>query len=293
MSDNQRFFNQVANHNVKLALTAWLIIFLWCAPSASFAQQTSPADSPISGTSPNSKQGDGKEKAETVLQHAIEALGGRLYLEVRTIIGRGLFTQFQDGSSGLPSQFVDYLILPDRERTEFRVKGIRTIQTNIGATGWVYDGMARTLRDMVPKQTEDFRFAMRTSVDNILRGWWRQEEAQLSYIGRREAGLARRNEAVRLIYPDGFTVEFEFSAKDYLPAKVLYKRLNAENQEQAVAEEDRLAQYITMSGVTLPLVIDHFRAGVQTSRINYESVEFNRLIPDSLFVRPTDVKALK
>lgn len=293
MSDNQIFINQVANHNLRLALTAWLTVFLWCAPSAAFAQHTAPAGSPISAAPLNPREGAGKEKAETVLQHAVEALGGRAYLEVRTIIGRGLFTQFQDGRSGLPSQFVDYLILPDRERTEFRAKGVRTIQTNVGTTGWVYDGMAGRLRDMVPKQIEDFRFAMRTSVDNILRGWWRQEGAQLSYVGRREAGLARRNETVRLTYPDGFTVEFEFGAKDSLPAKVLYKRLNAENQEQAVPEEDHFAQYVALSGVMLPLVIDHFRAGVQTSRINYESVEFNRSIPDSLFVRPTDVKALK
>ncbi len=128
-------------------------------------------------------------------------------------------------------------------------------------------------------------------VDNLLRGWWRKEEAQLSYVGRREAGLARRNEAVRLTYRDGFTVEFELGAKDFLPAKSLYKR-TIENQEE-VAEEDRFAQYVKIGGVTLPLVIDHFRAGVQTSRINYELVEFNQSIPDSLFARPVDVKALK
>lgn len=283
--------NKGANHSVNLAVAAPLFVLLLFTPAV-LSQDTTPTN-PTSNTAAASSTvaGAGKEKAEAILQRATDALGGRAYLDIRTIIGRGLFTQFQDGRSGLPSQFLDYLIFPDRERTEFRAQGVRTIQTNVGTTGWIYDGATRTLRDMTPKQTDDFRFAMRTSVDNLLRGWWRKEEAQLSYVGRREAGLARRNDVVRLAYRDGFTVEFEFGAKDFLPAKSLYKR-TIENQEE-VAEEDRFAQYVKIGGVTLPLVIDHFRAGVQTSRINYELVEFNQSIPDSLFARPVDVKALK
>ena len=282
--------NKGANHSVNFAAAPSLIVLLLFTPEV-LSQDTTPA--PISNTAAASStvEGAGKEKAEAILQRATDALGGRAYLDIRTIVGRGLFTQFQDGRSGLPSQFLDYLIFPDRERTEFRAQGVRTIQTNVGTTGWIYDGATRTLRDMTPKQTDDFRFAMRTSVDNLLRGWWRKEEAQISYLGRREAGLARRNEVVRLAYRDGFTVEFEFGAKDFLPAKSLYKR-TIENQEE-IAEEDRFAQYVKIGGVMLPLVIDHFRAGVQTSRINYELVEFNQSIPDSLFARPVDVKALK
>ncbi|MBA3441527.1 MAG: hypothetical protein H0T92_16835 [Pyrinomonadaceae bacterium] len=282
--------NKDTNQRVNFAAAASLIVLLSYTPVV-LSQNTTPTNSLNSPAPSSTVESAGKEKAEAILQRGIEALGGRAYLDVRTIIGRGIFTQFQDGKSGLPSQFLDYLIFPDRERTEFRAQGVRTIQTNVGTSGWIYDGAARTLRNMTPKQTEDFRFAMRTSVDNLLRGWWRKEEAQLSYVGRREAGLARRNEVVRLTYRDGFTVEFEFGAKDYLPAKSLYKR-TIENQEE-VAEEDRFAQFITIKGVTLPLVIDHFRAGVQTSRINYELVEFNLSIPDSLFARPADVKALK
>jgi outer membrane lipoprotein-sorting protein len=42
-----------------------------------------------------------------------------------------------------------------------------------------------------------------------------------------------------------------------------------------------------------PYVIDHFRNGVQTSRTNYESVEFNKTVPDSLFAKPASIKAVK
>jgi hypothetical protein len=140
-------------------------------------------------------------------------------------------------------------------------------------------------------QVEDFKRSMRASVDNLLRGFWRKENAVLSYVGRREAGLARRNEAVRLTYPDGFTVEFEFGAKDYLPMKILYKRANADGGE--TAEEDRMAQHVKVEGIIAPFVIDHYSEGAQTSRINYQSIEFNSPIADSLFARPANAKAIK
>lgn len=230
-------------------------------------------------------------KAEQIVQRAIEALGGSKYLSVMTVTGKGYFTPYKDGVSGIPASFIDYIVYPDKERTEFRFGGGRVIQTNTGNTGWIYDGAAKTLQDMTPAQVEDFKFAMRTNVDYLLRGTWRKDGAKLSYAGRREAGLAKRNETVRLVYPDGLSVEFEFGAKDGLPAKALYKRTNKEGEE--VNEEDRFAQPITIDGVTAPFVIDHFRAGAQTSRINYQSVEFNRPLADALFARPANAKAVK
>lgn len=232
-----------------------------------------------------------EEKAEKILQRAITAMGGNAFLNVRSSVGRGLFTPYREGVSGIPSAFIDYIVYPDKERTEFRGGGARIIQTNNGDTGWLYDGAAKTLKDMTPKQVADFKLAMRTNVDNLLRGVWRKEGARITYAGRREAGLAKRNEAVRVTYPDGFTVDFEFSAQDGLPAKTIYRRTNSEGEE--IAEEDRLAQFVNTNGISSPFVIDHFAAGIQTSRINYESIAFNTQLPDTLFTRPASVKAVK
>lgn len=231
------------------------------------------------------------EKAEQVVKRALEAVGGTNYSNVQTVIGRGQFTQFRDGASGDPVSFVDYIVYPDKERTEFKIQGDKVIQTNTGETGWVFDGAAKTLKDMKPAQVEDFKLTLRTSVENLLRGAWRASGAKLSYAGRREAGVARRNETVRLTYPDGFIVEFEFDSKDYLPAKVRYTRKNAEGVD--VTEEDHLLQNLGVQGITVPFVVDHFIGGVQTSRINYQSIEFNHTIADSIFARPANAKAVK
>ena len=235
-------------------------------------------------------------KAEAILARAIEVLGGSNYLNVKTVVGRGFYTSFEQGMSQLPARFLDYIVYPDRERTEFTSGGIKTIQTNDRETGWLYDGGPKALSDMKASQIESFKRSMRTSVENVLRGWWKKEGATLTYVGRREAGLARRNETVRLTYPDGFWIEYEFAAKEGLPAKVIYKRTRTKadsNETEEITEEDRLAKPITVAGVTSPFVIDHFINGTQTSRINYESIEYNQPLPDSLFQKPANIKALK
>lgn len=243
---------------------------------------------------PNQNPAD--NKAETIIKRAVEAVGGNAYLMVKTVVGRGFYTTYQDGAPLLPTRFLDYIAFPDKERTEFTTNGIRVVNTNTGLTGWLYDGATKSLHDLKPPQVDDFKRGMRASVENLLRGWWRKEGATLTYIGRRQAGLAKRNETVRLTYPDAFWIEFEFGAKDGLPAKVIYKRTRtkADSEEtEEITEEDWLAKPIVIDGVTAPYVIDHYIDGKQTSRINYESIEYNRLLPDSLFARPANAKSVK
>ena len=236
------------------------------------------------------------EKSEQIMKRAIEVLGGANYLNVRTVVGRGFFTSYHEGISQLPARFLDYISYPDRERTEFTGGGIRTIQTNVGSTGWVFDGATKNISDQQGPQIEDFKRGLRTSVENLLRGWWQKEGGKVVYVGRREAGLAKRNETVRLTYPDGFWVEYEFGAKDGMPAKIIYKRSrkNPDSGDvEETTEEDRLEKPITIYGVTAPWVIDHFVNGTQITRINYESIQYNQTLADSLFAKPDNIKSIK
>src|ERR1043165_3616254 len=237
------------------------------------------------------------DKAEQVIQRALQTLGGDRYLQVKTVIGRGLFTEYHDGVSGIPMKFIDYVSYPDKERTEFTGGGAKIINTNFPSGGWIYDGAALTLKDQTPAQLEEFRIALRTSVENVLHGWWRSQGATLTYMGRREAGIiGRRNETVRLTYPDGFWIDYEFSADEGTPAKVHYvrKQKNRDTEEmEEIKEEDRLHKLITIDGVTSSFIIDHYRNGTQSSRIAYDTVEYNKPIADALFAKPASFKAVK
>jgi hypothetical protein len=130
---------------------------------------------------------------------------------------------------------------------------------------------------------------MRTSLDNLLRGHWRGD-AELSYVGKRPGTLGKRNDVVMLKYEDGFVAEFEF-ADDGMPVKAIHKRTNPDGEE--IVEEDRYAQFVDIGGIRSPYIIDRFTDGVHSSRINYESIEYNKRIPDSVFDKPANVKDLK
>ena len=229
------------------------------------------------------------EKAQAIIDKAVQKLGGERYLQIKSIVGSGNFSIYREGQSQITQTFIDIIVFPDKERTEFKTGGTRNIQTNVGETGWLADTAAKVIKEQDKDQIEGFKRGIRTSLDNLLRGNWRKE-ATLGFAGRREASLGRRNNVVRLTYADGFTVEFEFSDEG-LPMKSVYKRTNGEGAE--TKEEDRYAQFIDVNGILAPFVVDHFQNGVQTSRINYLKIEYNRNIPDSIFNKPADAKELK
>jgi hypothetical protein len=236
------------------------------------------------------------EKSQQIIDRAVAALGGEKYLNVRTIIGRGFYTTFKDDMSQIPARFLDYIVYPDKERTEFVGAGIRTIQTNTGDTGWVFDGAVKKISDQSPTQVEDFKRAMKTGLEYLLRGNWKKDGGKVTYVGRREAGVGKRNEAIRLTDPSGFWIEYEFGARDGLPAKIIYKRTRKDPDSGdlvEMTEEDQLLKFIEVDGVTAPWVVDHFINGKQFSRINYESVQYNQKFPDNLFAKPDNVKAIK
>lgn len=258
---------------LSLELLRPLVVVLFLATSAAtFSQPTNEPD-----------------KAKTIVAKAVQLLGGERYLQIRTQVGKGKFSVLREGGVVSFQSFLDIIVFPDKERTEFKESGSRTIQVNNGSTGWIYDGAQERLKDQTETQVADFKRGIRTSLDNLFRGGWKGV-AELTYVGRRPATLGKRNDVIKLTYKDGFTIEFEF-ADDGTPQKSIYTRTNPEGEE--VKEEDRYAQFIEVGGIKSPFIIDRFTGGKQSSRINFESIEFNKPIPDSIFTKPANAKDAK
>jgi hypothetical protein len=233
-------------------------------------------------------EGDGK--AREVLDRAAKRLGGDRYLRVTSQVGKGKYSILREGVIISFQSFTDVIVFPDKEWTEFKGSGRHLVQANAGDTGWIFDGDQELIKVQNEAQIANFKRGIRTGLDTLLRGYWKGE-GEVAYVGRRPASLGKRNDVVRLTYRDGFSVEFEFAADDGLPQKAIYKRTNPDGDE--IREEDRYAQFIDVNGVTVPFIIDRLTDGKQSSRINFESVELNRPIPDSVFAKPGSVKEAK
>lgn len=246
----------------------------WSVPSAAAAK-------------PETRVAGDPSKAEMIVAKAVQNLGGDRYLKVSTQVGKGKFSTIKEGTIVDFQSFVDAIVIPDRERTEFKGGGAKMTQVNTGETGWIYDGGQDLIKVQTSVQIENFKRSQRTSLDTLLRGNWKGK-AELTYIGTRPASLGKRNDVVRLTYKDGFAIEFEFSTGDAMPQKAVYKQ--EKEGEDSLTEEDRYAQFIEVDGIKTPFIIDRFTGGRQTSRINYDSVEFNKPLPDAVFAKPANVK---
>jgi hypothetical protein len=248
----------------------------WRLPSTNVERPSAPGDT---------------AKAEAIIAKAVQVLGGDRYLNVRNQVARGKFSILREGMVASFQSFTDVIIFPDKERTDFKGQGSRSVQVNIGDSGWLYDGDQELIKTQTPKQIADFKRGIRTSLDNLLRSGWKGQ-AELTYAGRRPSTLGRRNDVVKLTYSDGFVVEFEF-ADDGTPQKAIYQAIDADGDTST--EEDRYAQFIEVSGggVKLPFIVDRFTDGKAVSRINFESVEVNKSVPESIFARPSNPKDAK
>lgn len=238
-------------------------------------------------TATHQGDGDGLLRAQAVLEMATQAMGGEKFLNVRTVIGKGVYTSFNEkGEIDFLAPFLDYIVYPDKERTEFGKGKKRTIQTNVSSTGWVYDGAQKNIRDQTPEQIENFKRGLRRNLDSVLRRW-RGPDVKLRYLGEKELRPRQRGQGVEITFPlDGggkevITIYID-PLKPHYPVSVLYDD-----------EEDRFFQFQEFDGVMMPMRIEHYEHDVRRGLIAYESYQLNQTIDPQLFDKPSDPKKVK
>lgn len=241
-----------------------------------------------------------KEKAVSLIKAAITALGGESYLVVKSEKSQGLVTPYRETSPGnndiqpdkLGTQsFVDYILLPNKERVEFRSQGRLFIQSNSVNSAWIFDSDAEILRDQTQTQKDRFSRTLRYQVDKILRGGWTETNIELTYIPRQELWPRQYGEGVKLLYPDKEEAELFFDPQTNLPIALRFPKDTYEGER--VKAENRFLRYLEGNKINSPYVVDLFENGKQTLRINYDTREFNVPISEKLFVKPSNIKSIK
>ncbi len=237
------------------------------------------------------------ERGAELLRAAIAARGGERYLQFKTLRATGQYTPFDQGMSTIPIPFLDYIVYPDqgrpefKERTEFgKKKKDRRIQVNFGNQGWVYDGEAQTLKDQTEKQIAEFLENLTYDLDRLLRGGWQEPGVEVRFWGRAETRPGERADVVVIKLDPQRSLYLMLDRFTHLPLTLSYEKPTEKGLSKY---EVRFFQYVTYDGVKFPNIVDFYRDGVQLSRVNYENVEINVKIDDSLFVKPDSIKAFK
>ena len=232
------------------------------------------------------------ERGAELVKQAVQARGGERFLGFTTIMLNGIYTPFAKGMSQLPIQFIDWIVYPDKERTEFGKgkKKDRRIQVNVGKTGWIYDGEAETLKDQSDKQIEEHLEGLEFDIDRLLRTAAKGEGVEAGYAGREETRPGERADAIAFRLKSDKTAYLLLDRQTHLPMSLSYEKTE---DGGLVKYETRFAQYVDYDGVKFPNIVDFLRDSVQTGRINVQLVKLNAPAGDELFAKPASVKAIK
>ncbi len=259
------------------ALTLMLLLSFTCA-----AQKADPAD-PANA-----------DKGRKILQQVIEARGGAKFLSYKTIQSSGQWSPFHEGLSSDPVPFVDYLIFPDKERTEFgkgKKKKDRRLNVNIGDTGWVYDGEAETLKEQTAIQITEFKESRESDLDALLKAAGTGRDVTVNFYGREETKPGERADVITLKVKSGREFFLLIDPLTKLPMTLSYEKPGGEKGTEKY--EFRFNQYVEYDGVKFPNIVDLYKGRIQISRVNNTSIKLDVAISETLFVKPASAKDVK
>jgi len=138
-------------------------------------------------------------KAKQVLKQLISAMGGDAYLQTRETDCTGRLAQFEhNGDLSGYTNFRDYWHLPDKNRTEYEVKGAKggllgvligsipfkggtIIEMYNGDDGWTMDRSGVSEQSAV--NIADFKEQTKRDIDNVLRFRLKEEGMLFRYGG--------------------------------------------------------------------------------------------------------------
>lgn len=220
-------------------------------------------------------------KAKQVLQQAIEALGGTMYLNVHDVTCTGRLGGF-DHSGELTGfgKFIDYAEPPTKERQE-NLPQRNIIEVYNGDQGWDLDrgGVSKAPQ----ADLDDFKDGNLKDIDNILRHRIHEPGMIFRYAGSDVVDL-RPVEWVELVDSDNRTIRIAFSTITHLPVRktVEYRDIAT---RLTMEEVEYYSNFHPVGGIQTAFQITREKNGLKTLQAFFDKCEYNTGLSDSLFTR--------
>jgi hypothetical protein len=224
--------------------------------------------------------------AQQLLDAMIKALGGQVFLEVRTTHTKGRFFNFKRDQLSASDIYNDYVKYPDMERTEFGKDRETTVYINRGEDGWILTPPPTRkgdpeVQEMSPAQIENFLQSFKTSFEYVVRFVIKAPKTSVLTTGSEVVDF-RRTDVLEVRDAEKNLLRIFIDRETRLPAKTQTRLA-----DRSDVDEDVFANWHRFDGVMTPLLIIRYKNGVKTMEIRAESVEYNSILPDSLFSPPS------
>ena len=263
---------------VTLALAAVESVCVATSAAAQTGTQIPTSSSPSKDPSIPPEQ-ENAHKARVLLDQAIQALGGQIYLSVRDMQEQGRVYSFYHGhptSNGV--FFWRFLEFPGKERIEL------TPQRDVA---YVYNGdkgfevTYKGPRAVEKKDLDDYLRRRKFSLETILRTWLNDPTVALFFDGNALAGSLAAQK-VTLINSRNESVSVYFDIDTHLPIKKSYSWRDPADQERNV-EEETYDGYRLVQGVMTPFGFTrYFNGDMQTERF-MTSITYTQELNPAMF----------
>jgi hypothetical protein len=243
--------------------------------AVALAQANSPAESP----QPIPVDQESARKAKTLLQQAIQALGGQAYLSIQDISQEGRTYSFYHGRpNSYGVVFWRFYKYPDKDRIELTKKRDVVYLYN-GDKG--YEITYKGTRAEDPKDLADVLRREHYALDRVLREWLNQPGVALFYNGPAVAGDKPADEVLILnAKNEGVTIDLDSST--HLPIKKTFTWRDPTDRQRNV-EAELYDNYRPVQGIMTPFSVTRFYNGDMSNQRFLNTVSYNQGLSDSKF----------
>ncbi|GAC1641446.1 MAG: hypothetical protein NVS9B14_23080 [Candidatus Acidiferrum sp.] len=238
-------------------------------------------------------------KAKEVLNRLISAMGGDAYLQTRETDCTGRLAQFEhNGDLSGYTNFRDYWHFPDKNRTEYEVKGAKggllsvligslpfkggtVIELYNGEEGWTMDRGGVSEQSAV--NIADFKEQTKRDIDNILR-FRLKEEGMLFRYGGMDLVDMKPVEWVELVDREDRTFRLAVLQSSHLLARTVVITRDETTRERT-EEVTAYGNYHMQGQVMAPLQVERKRDGRRLFQAFFDACSFDQHFPPDFFTK--------
>ena len=219
------------------------------------------------------------EKAKSIIQQGIEALGGQTWLTLRDVEQQGRSYGFHHGTpTGGGGPFWRFTEFPDKDRIEF-TKERDIAQVFVGDKG--YEITYKGAHPVEQKDLDDYLRRRKFSLERILRTWVSDPTVVLLFDGN---AIAAQHPAlqVTLVNAQNESVSLFFDSDSHLPIKKSFEWRDPVDKQKNL-EEEVYENYRPVSGIMAPFNVTRFFNGDMSNQRFLNSFTFNQGLDPAMF----------
>ncbi len=251
----------------------FLIVLL---AACAMAQET--GSLPEQKANPNSPQDANAQKARTLLDQCIAAMGGPAWLNVKDMEQEGRSYGYSNGSpTGMGTLFWRFVKFPDKERTEFTKQRDVSYVIN-GDKGYeiTYKGTAA----MDPVDLKSALLRRNHSLETVLREWLADPKTALFYDGPAIAEQ-KNTDSVTLLTASNDSVTLFLDEHTHLPVKKQFEHRAADRLKDT--EVEVFDNWRPEQGIPTPHSVLRSHNGEIVNQRFITSVKYNAGLADKMF----------